>query len=681
SSDHLDMIGRRNQVVLALMAATLGLATLTGCGRVWNNPYPDAGVASPYLYGAFTESPNHLDPARSYAANETVFTGQIYEPPLQYHYLLRPYTLVPLTTTGMPERTPVDAQGEPLPMDAPDEAVAAVRWTIHIQPGIQYQPHPAFAVGPDGKPLYYPLQHGDMAGIRSPMDFKQLGTRELVAADYVYEIKRLADPSVNSPIFSLMRAHIKGFAEFADKVKAARKRLHEQQGPDAFLDLGTIRMAGLKVVDRHSYTITLKDRYPQFRFWLAMPFFAPMPVEALRFYDQPGLRARDITIDTFPVGTGPYMLTVNDPNRRMVLKANPSFRGEPYPKKGESGDRKQGLLADAGKPMPFIPKAIYSLERESIPHWNKFMQGYYDTSGVSAESFDQVISFSTGQPLLTPGMQERGIALYTTVAPTVFYTGFNMLDDVVGGYSEPARKLRRAISIALDYEEFIDIFLNGRGIPAQGPIPPPVFGHLSAREGLNQYVFRWVDGGPERRPIEDARELLAEAGYPNGIDPQTGEPLTLYLDTTGTSPGAAARLAWYRKQLGKINIQLIIRNTTFNRLQQKMASGNIQLFFLGWIADYPDPENFLFLLYGPNAKAKYGGVNTSNYMSPKFDALFRKMRDMPNGRERALVIEHMVEILRRDAPWVWGFYPKNYSLTHAWLQNYQPNLMANNGLK
>src|SRR5699024_2012975 len=298
-------------------------------------------------------------------------------------------------------------------------------------------------------------------------------------------------------------------------------------------------------------------------------------------------------------------------------------------------------------------------------YWNKFMQGYYDISGISSESFDQVISFGAGgQARLTPDMKARGIEMQSAVAATIFYTGFNMLDDVVGGDSERARKLRRAVSIAIDYKEYIGIFLNGRGVPAQGPIPPLIFGHQAGPEDYNHYVFDWVAGEVMRRSIKDARQLLAEAGYPNGIDPATGEPLVLHLDTTGNGPGAGSRLAWYRKQLSRIGIRLVIRNTTFNRLQQKMAAGNIQLFSLGWIADYPDQENFLFLLYGPNGKVKHGGVNVSNYDNDEFDRLYDKMRDMANGPQREAVIAKMIEIVRRDAPWVWGFYPKSYTLNH-----------------
>ena len=112
-----------------------------------------------------------------------------------------------------------------------------------------------------------------------------------------------------------------------------------------------------------------------------------------------------------------------------------------------------------------------------------------------------------------------------------------------------------------------------------------------------------------------------------------------------------------------------------------MRTGTAQIFGWGWNADYPDPENFLFLLYGPNAKVVSQGENASNYQNPEFDALFVRMRAMPNGPERARIIDQMVEIVRRDAPWVWGFHPKAYSLYHSWYGNAKPNLMARNTLK
>ena len=103
------------------------------------------------------------------------------------------------------------------------------------------------------------------------------------------------------------------------------------------------------MVDRYTYRVKLKGKYPQFVYWLAMPFFAPVPEEAERFFAQPGMAEKNLTLDWYPVGTGPYMLTINDPNRQMVLERNPNFKGEVYPSEGEPGDAQKGLLADAGK--------------------------------------------------------------------------------------------------------------------------------------------------------------------------------------------------------------------------------------------------------------------------------------------------------------------------------------------
>ena len=251
----------------------------------------------------------------------------------------------------------------------------------------------------------------------------------------------------------------------------------------------------------------------------------------------------------------------------------------------------------------------------------------------------------------------------------------------MGGASERARLLRRAISIAVDYEEFISIFANGRGVAAQSPIPPGIFGNKPGAEGVNQYVYEADGGKPRRRSIAEANRLLAQAGYPGGRDEETGESLILYFDTTATGPDDKARLNWYRKQFAKLGIQLVIRATDYNRFQDKMLKGTAQIFAWGWNADYPDPENFLFLFLTKNSKVEHGGENSANYQNPEYDALFDRMKHMDNGPERQAIIDEMVEILRQDAPWLWGFHPKSYSLFHSWYRNVKPNLMSDNTLK
>lgn len=657
-----------------LLPALLALP-LAGCGDTpWNNPYPLADEGRNILYSSFSSRPKHLDPVQSYSSNEITFTAQIYEPPLQYHYLKRPYTLIPLAAAEMPQPRFVDARGKTLPQDAPAAAVAFSIWDIRIKPGIRYQPHPAFAKDRDGNFLYHRLEARDLAKVHTLADFPQTGTRELVAADYVFQIKRLAHPKLHSPILGVMNEYIVGLKEYAKTLAKAAK--------EGRLDLENTPLEGAQTLGRYTYRVKLKGKYPQFQYWLAMPFFAPVPPEAEHFYNQPGMAEKNLTLDWYPVGTGPYRLAENDPNRRMVLERNPYFHGERYPDEGEPQDAAAGLLRDAGKPLPFIDKVIFSLEKESIPYWNKFLQGYYDASGISSDSFDQAVRVTTqGEADVSDLMRDKGIQLQTTVTATNYYYGFNMLDPVVGGLSERGRKLRQAISIIMDYEEFISIFANGRGIPAQGPLPPGIFGFRDGAAGINPQVYEWAQGQARRKSIDEARRLLAEAGYPGGRDEKTGKPLLLYLDLTAGGPDDKARLDWIRKQFQKLDVQLVVRNTDYNRFQDKIRKGNAQIFHWGWNADYPDPENFLFLLYGPNARVGKDGENSANYENPEFDRLFEKMKNMDNSPERQRIIDEMLVIARRDAPWIWGFHPKQYSLNHAWYQNQKPNLMANNSLK
>ncbi len=666
----------------ALLIALASVWLLACDGQPWNRPYPDASAHENVFYSLFQERPKHLDPAQSYSSNEATFTGQIYEPPLQYHYLKRPYELMPLTATEVPVASYLDADGKVLPDDASAGDIVWSIYDIHIKPGIMYQPHPAFARDKLGALRYHHLGDDALSAVHVLGDFKHTGTRELTADDYVYQIKRLAHPQLHSPIFGLMSEYIVGLEAYADTLKGAWGKAADGKEQGVYLDLAKFPLEGAEVTDRYAYRIKVRGKYPQLLYWLAMPFFAPVPQEADQFYSQPGMKQRNITLDWYPVGTGPYMLTINNPNRQMVMERNPGFHGDSYPAEGAAGDREAGLLDDAGKPLPFIDKVIFSLEKETIPYWNKFLQGYYDISGISSDSFDQAINIgSGGEVTLTEGMLEQGIELNTAVSTSIFYTGFNMQDPVVGGDSGAARKLRQAISIAIDFEEYISIFLNGRGIPAQGVIPPGIFGYEAGEDGINDYVYKASPRGPVRRPIEEARKLLAEAGYPEGRDINTGKPLVLHFDTAQTGPDAKAQLDWLMKQFDKLNIQLVIRGTDYNRFQEKMLKGTAQIFQWGWNADYPDPENFLFLLYGPNSKLGHNGENAANYQNSEFDRLFEQMKSMENSPLRQSIINEMMEIARHDAPWVFGFFPTQFSLHHSWVKNSKPNLMANNTLK
>lgn len=175
---------------------------------------------------------------------------------------------------------------------------------------------------------------------------------------------------------------------------------------------------------------------------------------------------------------------------------------------------------------------------------------------------------------------------------------------------------------------------------------------------------------------------MIEAGYPGGIDPKTGNPLILHYDVTSSGgPGDKSLFDWMRKQFAKIGIDLNVRATLYNRFQEKMRTGETQIFSWGWVADYPDPENFLFQLYGGNGKVKFGGENAANYENPEFDRLFNLMKNRENDSQRQQLIDAMVNIVRHDAPWIWGINPEEFVLSQSWVSHVKPNAMTYGTLK
>lgn len=656
-----------------------------------NSPYPSLEEKQEIYYGSFSERPKHLDPAIAYSSDEYAFICQIYESVVQYHYLKRPYELIPLTAEEMPKCSYYDEEGNLLGDDAPPGKVTKTIWTIKIKKGIMYQDHPCFVQD------YHHLDPRQARGVRTLFDFKQTGTRQLKASDYVYQIKRLADARNRCPIFApVVAEYIVGMKEYAKEIGQRISKIREERKEKAgifynreedekknpiIIDYHSIPCQGLKIIDDHTYQIILNRKYPQFIYWLSMPFFAPMPEEAIAFYNQGENISRNIVLDWYPVGTGAYRIQEFEPNRRIVLTENENYHDEYYPKEGEEDDAGIGLLKNKGERLPLVKKAVYSVEKEAAPFWNKFLQGYYDISGISSEDFSRVIDLASSDVRLSGPMKKRGIRLITSIDTTISYLGFNMGDPIIGGLDEKKCKLRQAINLALNREEFIQIFRNGRGIAAQGPIPPGIFGFESGKKGVNKYTHSWDEKKrrPVRKSLDEAKKLLEEAGYPNGIG-QDGKRLILFYDTV-SSPGSATYFDWLKKQFAAINISLEIRETDYNRFREKMNIGQYQIFDWGWNADYPDPENFLFLLYGPNSKVKFHGENAANYSNPEYDRLFEKMSNMENSEERMEIISQMIEILRHDCPWEWGYYPKSFALYHEWVSNIKPHKMANNTLK
>jgi ABC-type transport system substrate-binding protein len=647
----------------------LGVSTLlllAGCGDgPWNNPNPPSPEGQLVYQSVMSPAPpKHLDPALSYSADESLFISQIYEPPMGYHFLKRPYELIPLGIEDHPQATFLDEGGNIVQADS--EAIAFTRYTLKVREDQHYQPHPAFAVDDAGEPLY--LFESAEAGARHHQipDFPVTGDRPVLANDYAYQIKRLADPELGSPMLGFMAQYIVGLKEFTENLGSIER--------DGWLNLDELPMKGLDVVDERTLTITIYGRYPQFVYWLAMHFFSPVAPEVDRFYSNPGFSERNLTLDWWPVGSGPFMMVRNNPNSEIVLERNPNYREDYFPTEGAPGDLEAGNLADAGKRIPFVDRAVYRLEKEVLPLWTKFLQGYYDRSGENHGNtnkvFDQAFVVGPDGVEMSGDIANRDIRMDADVKPSIYYYGFNMRDPVVGGYTEDKRKLRRALQIAFDVEEYLAIFRKGNGIVAHNVIPPGIAGHLEGEAGINPYTHRWIDGEAVRRPVDEAKQLLVEAGYPNGRDARTGEPLKIFIDVQSQAIDATI-MNWMDRAFGRIGVQVEFRPADWNRTREKLLTGNSQIYSYGWLADYPDPENFLFLLHSPESPliCECDGSNNSNFEHAEYDELFSLVRVTAPGPERDAMVARMVDIYREEAVWLYAFYPKDIYLANSWVRN------------
>lgn len=662
------------------------LLLLSGCN---NSPYPPEAAGQNTLYTAFNErSPRYLDPTSSYSSNETPFTYQIYEPLYGYHYLKRPYTLVPKLATQVTPPHYVDKQGRPLPDTAPADQIAESVYDIPIRHGVMFAPHPAFAKDAAGQYLYHHLTAEQVGARRSPLEFPQQGTRELTAEDFVYAIKRHATTRTAAPVFGLFSEYVVGLADYGKRIRDEDKKLRASVPPSSkdkpFLDFRRWPLAGAQALDRYTLRIRIQGKYPQWKYWMAMTFLAPVPWEADAFYAQPGMAGNGLSLNTWPVGTGPYMMVEYVQDRRHVLKRNPNYRGVPYPCEGSPQDKEEGRLKDCGQMTPFIDTLVFNIEKEAVPQDAKFRQGYLDVPEFDQMSYGNAYKIQMeDSPSFHQEFTDKGIVLSRTVDLSSRYMGFNWLDPVVGRGDTPAqqarnRKLRQALSIAIDWDEYNRIFPKAAGEVAYGPLPGGVFGSRHGNpQSFNPVTHRLVNGQVVRRPIEDAKRLLAEAGYPDGRDARTGKPLVLNYDVgAAATPDTKANLDWTAKQFAKLGIQLEIRATDYNQFQDKVRRGKHQIFTWGWLADYPDAENFLFLLYGPGAKSVHDGENAANYQNPAYDALYSQLRFMEDGPAKQAVIDRMVRILQDDAPWSWGYFPYSSGAYQRWVHNGKPSIMV-----
>jgi ABC-type transport system substrate-binding protein len=460
--------------------------------------------------------------------------------------------------------------------------------------------------------------------------------RELTVDDYVYAIKRLVDPETRSPNAFYVAGKIVGLDEAA---AAASK-------PNAKFDYSA-KIAGLEAVDRHTLRIRLKNSDYTFANIMALPSLVAVAHEVVEAY--PG------KVAAHPVGTGPYVLKSWVPASKITLEANPAFREFVWNFAPGDDPRDRAIAAAMrGKKMPQVGVIEISVMEEQQSRWLAFQGGELDIlelPGVFAP-------LALRGDKLAPDLAKRGIYLSRILNPSITYTAFNLRDPIVGGFAKEKIALRRAIVMAYSIEAEVEIIRKGQAAPLQMPIPPGVAGYspnYRSSIGLDPAA---------------ANKLLDQMGYRKGGDGYRtlpdGKPLLLRYSSQTDATARDYDELW-KKALDSIGIRLTIEKGKYSDQINAAIGCQHQMWSYGWIADYPDGDNFMQLLYSAN-------INQSNvacYASPKYDALYKESQLMPDSPQRNQLFERMARQFEADTPWRLGVAPYRSMLAQPRVVGYK----------
>ena len=383
----------------------------------------------------------------------------------------------------------------------------------------------------------------------------------------------------------------------------------KNRSPYAFLYEGVDK---LEAPERYTLRIRLKNPDLNFGHVLAFSLSGAVAREAIQAYGDESAAK--------PVGTGPFRLKRYVRSSKIVLEANSGYRE----------------VLREGKRLPLIGGVEISIMEETQSRWLAFQRGDTDMEYQLAEVAP---TFITPGGELKPEFAKRGIKLERSVDPEIIYLYFNMQDKTVGGLSKEKIALRRAIAMSYKVEDQIRIIRKGQSIRAQYPIPPGVAGH-----------------DPEYRSsiVHDPRAanaLLDRFGYKKGPDGYRrmpkGEPLVIRYSST---PSERDRQfdELMKRSLDSIAVRLEIHKDRFPELIKLENQCRLMMRGAAWIADYPDGDNFMQLLYGPNS----GQSNNACYRSAEYDKRYEKSRLLPHGPERDRLYREMTRIMETDTVWL-----------------------------
>jgi ABC-type transport system substrate-binding protein len=507
----------------------------------------------------------------------------------------------------------------PLTAEAmPDVSADFKTWTVRLRRGILFADDPAFK----GRP------------------------RELVAADYVFAFKRVYDPAAKSPHYSSLNEDgILG-------LDAVRQRALRDKKPFDYRS----EIEGLRALDRYTLQFKLASARPRFATTLSASFAVAMAQEVVEAYGA--------DIIAHPVGTGPYRLKSWRRTSRIVLEKNPTYRDVRYDSQPAADDVQAQAWAKRlnGKRLPLNDGVEIAVVEENQPRWLSFLNGQADFARVPPEL--SIIAAPNGR--LAPNLARQGIALQRYVNCDTALSYFNMEDPLVGGYSAEKVALRRAISLSYDIEREVNIIRRGNAIAAQAPMSPHTFGYDPA--------FRTDNSSHD---VARAKALLDMYGYldrdgDGWRERPDGSPL---LVTMATEPQQIYREYsdnWL-KSFTSIGLRVRFEISQWSEHYKAARAGKLQMWFLGGTATQPDAQGDLESMYGESL----GEANLARFKRPEFDAIYRRMLDLPDGPERAALFKKASEIVVAYMPYRIHVHRIYNDFSRHWITGYRQPFFRN----
>jgi len=585
-------------VLLLALAAAPGPAPAQPAGTGAQAKTPTQPPAQSVLRVAFANRDNGFDPAHVSDVISAALANSLFDAPLTYDVLARPARLKPNTAVTLPEASD-----------------GYRRFVFRIKPGIFFSDNPAFK----GKP------------------------RELVAADYVYSIKRYYDPVTRSPtLFHFEGAGLLGLSEL-------RKKAIEEKTP---FDYDT-EVPGLRALDRYSFEVRLANPAPRLPYVFATGALT-------------GALAREVVeaegklIGEKPVGTGPFRLAAWTRGARIVLERNPAHTHSVYDAEPNADDIAGQAIAARlrGRALPFIDRVEINIIEEGQPRWLSFLNGQLDMLQVPLEF--SAVALPGGQ--LNANLQRNGATLNRVVAPSTFYTYFNMEHPLVGGYTAERVALRRALALAYDTEREIDLVRRGQAVAPQSLMPPGVSGFSpSFKSEMSTY------------DLARAKALLDLYGYvdKNGDgwrDQPDGQPFELEMTSEPSQISRQAQDLW-KKAMTRVGVRIDFRVSAWQENIKASRAGKLMMWGTGWSAAIPDGSYFLDVLYSKNK----GQSNHARFGHPEVDALHERQRTMPDGPERDKLIHDALRLSLVYMPVKATAHPIENWVAHGHVQGFRPH--------